>query len=82
MGSRRKVRVMGTIIKAPVLYSPHWSYHLDPASIEFLELAVEICDAHPQYVEEHLEEACGAFLPGCVWCPCSSVVTREVGFFE
>ena len=73
-----KVRVMGTIIKAPAFYNPHWSYHLDPASIEFFEVAVEVCDAHPQYVEEHLEEVCGAFLPHCVWCPCSSVVTGEL----
>jgi hypothetical protein len=73
-----KIRVMGTIIKAPAFYNPHWSYHLDPASIEFFEVAVEVCDAHPQYVEEHLEEVCGSFLPKCVWCPCSSVVTAEV----
>jgi len=77
-----KVRVMGTIIKAPAFYNPHWSYHLDPASIEFFEVAVEVCDAHPQYVEQHLEEACRAFLPGCVWCPCASVVIGEVHFFE
>ena len=70
--------VMGTIVKAPAFYNPHWSYHLDPASIEFFECAVEVCDAHPQYVEEHLEEICGAFLPGCVWCPWSSVVIEEV----
>ena len=76
-----KVRVMGTIIKAPAFYNPHWSYHLDPASIEFFEVAVEVCDAHPLYVEEHLEEACGAFLPGCVWCPCASVVIAEVHLF-
>lgn len=73
-----KVRVMGSIIKTPAFYNPHWSYHLDPASIEFFEVAVEVCDAHPQYVEEHLEEVCGSFLPHCVWCPCSSVVTGEV----
>jgi hypothetical protein len=73
-----KVRVMGTIVKAPAFYNPDWSYHLAPSSIEFFEVAVEICDAHPQYVEEHLEEVCGAFLPNCVWCPCSSVVTGEV----
>ena len=73
-----KVRVMGTIIKAPAPYNPPWSYHLDPESIEFFEVAVEVCDAHPQYVEEHQDEVCGAFLPGCVWCPFGSVVIEEV----
>ena len=70
--------VMGTIAKAPAFYNPHWSYHLDPASIEFFECAVEVCDAHPQYVEDHLEEVCGALLPGCVWCPWASVVIEEI----
>ena len=32
---------------------------------------------HTLHVEEHLEEACGAFLPGCVWCPFASVVADE-----
>lgn len=73
-----KVSVWGAIIKAPAFYNPHWSYHLDSASIEFFEFAIEVCDAHPQYVEEHLEEVCGALLPGCVWCPWSSVVMEEV----
>jgi len=73
-----RVSVMGTIIKAPASYNPPWSYHLDPASIEFFDFAIEVCDAHPQYVEQHLQEACGAFLPGCVWCPYSSVVVAEM----
>ncbi len=73
-----RVSVKGTIIKAPASYNPPWSYHLDPASIEFFDVAVEVCDAHPQYVEQHLQEACGAFLPGCMWCPFSSVVVAEL----
>jgi hypothetical protein len=77
-----RVRVMGTIIKAAAVYNPPWSYHLDPPSIEFFQFAVEVCDAHPQYVEENLQEACGAFLPGCVWCPYSSKVVAEVDVFE
>lgn len=76
-----RVSVKGTIIKAPAVYNPPWSYHLDPASIEFFQFAVEVCDAHPRYVEENLQDACGAFLPGCVWCPYSSKVVAEVDVF-
>lgn len=71
-------RVMGTIIKAPAPYNPSWGYHLDPASISFFEFAVEVCDAAPRYVEQHLSEVGGAFLPGSVWCPWSSRVVEEV----
>jgi hypothetical protein len=30
------------------------------------------------YVEDHLSEAGGSFLPGNRWCPWSSVLTKEV----
>lgn len=72
------VSVLGTVVKTSVFYNPYWSYHLAPESVEFFESAIEVCDAHPQYVEEHLDEVCGAFLPGCTWCPWSSVVVEEI----
>ena len=70
--------VMGIIVKSAAAYNPPWSYHLDPATIEFFELAIEVCDAAPQFVEDHLAEACGAFLPDCRWCPWSSKVLAEI----
>lgn len=70
--------VLGIIVKEPAAYNPPWSYHLDPPTIELFESAIEVCDAAPQYVEEHLAEACGAFLPDCRWCPWSSKVLEEV----
>ncbi|KYG05109.1 calmodulin [Sorangium cellulosum] len=73
-----KVHVMGRIVKSRKDYNPDWSFHLDPTTITFFGLAIEICDANTQYVEDHLDEACGAFLPGCHWCPWTSKLTREV----
>ncbi|AUX42418.1 calmodulin [Sorangium cellulosum] len=73
-----EVHVMGRIVKRPVSYNPGWSFHLDPATISFFAVAIEVCDASVSYVEDHLDEACGAFLPGCHWCPWSSKLTREV----
>ena len=73
-----RIHVAGLIVKAPALYNGAWSYHLDPASIEFFENAVEVCDATMQYVEDHLDEVGGAFLPGSQWCPWSSKLTREL----
>ncbi len=77
-----RVSVIGRVVKAPASYNPPWSYHLDPASIQFFQFATEVCDAHPLYVEEHLEEACGAFLPQCIWCPYASRVVAEVHLYE
>lgn len=70
--------VMGKIVKKPQSYNPGWSFHLDPDTISFFQVAIEVCDASPEYVEDHLDEACGAFLPGCMWCPWSSRLTREI----
>lgn len=72
------IHVMGKIRKEAVDYNPGWSFHLDPATISFFTMAIEVCDAGIEYTEDHLDEACGAFLPSCFWCPWSSQLTREV----
>jgi hypothetical protein len=41
-------------------------------------MAIEACDATMTYVEDHLDEACGALRPGCISCPWDSRVVREV----
>lgn len=73
-----EVHVMGRIRKAPKAYNPRWNYHLDPDTIRFFQMAIEVCDANMAYLEDHLDEACGAFLPGCYWCPWDSRIFREV----
>ncbi|GAN05457.1 calmodulin [Mucor ambiguus] len=72
------VHVMGRIRKRPADYNPSWSFQLDPATINFFSHAIEVCDASVAYTEDHLDEACGAFLPGCFFCPWTSKLTREV----
>jgi len=73
-----QIHVSGRIVKSRAAYNAAWSYHLDPPSIAFFENAVEVCDATMQYVEEHLDEVGGAFLPDNHWCPWSSKLTREL----
>jgi hypothetical protein len=46
--------------------------------VRFFEVAIEVCDATMPYVEDHLDEVGGAFLPGGYWCPWTSRLTREV----
>jgi hypothetical protein len=75
---KERVHVIGRIRKSSKSYNPNWSFHLDPETIDFFAVAIEVCDANMQYVEDHLDEACGAFLPGCHWCPWDSRLVREV----
>lgn len=70
--------VHGRIVKRPAPYNPAWSFHYEPSTIDFFDYAIEVCDATTQYVEDHLDEAGGAFLPGLHWCPWSSRLIREV----
>jgi hypothetical protein len=70
--------VMGRIRKRPELYNPGWDFSLDPDTISFFTIAIEVCDSSIEYLNDHLDEACGAFLPGCIWCPWSSKLTREI----
>ncbi|EGG21654.1 hypothetical protein DFA_01540 [Cavenderia fasciculata] len=60
----QEVHVMGRIRKSQTDYNPHFSFHLDPNTITFFSMAIEVCDATLTYTEENLDEACGAFLPG------------------
>jgi hypothetical protein len=71
------VHVRGTIIKERAPYNPEWSYHLDPATIEFFSNAIEVCDASICFVEENLGDVGGSTLPGSHWCPWSSRLLGE-----
>ncbi len=73
-----RVHIQGLIVKEPAAYNPGWSYHLAPKSIDFFEVAIEVCDATIDYVEEHLDEVGGSTLPGSHWCPWTSRLVDEV----
>lgn len=70
--------VMGKIVDSRVPYNSKWAYHLEPSSISFFENAIEVCDATIRYVEDHLSEVGGPFLPGSIWCPWTSKLVREL----
>ncbi|MEV5897731.1 BP74-related protein [Nonomuraea fuscirosea] len=70
--------VYGRILKRTAPYNPRWSYNLNPDTVDFFDVAIEVCDATIPYVEDHLDEAGGAFLPGLVWCPWTSRLVREL----
>ena len=74
-----RTHIAGVIALEKASYNhPDWSYHMKPDSIEFFDEAKEVCDATMRYVEEHLDEVGGAFLPGNRWCPWGSELTREL----
>src|ERR1700712_3097500 len=62
-------QVMGRIRKQKADYNPGWDFQLQPETISFFTMAIEVCDSSITYANDHLDEACGPFLPGCMWCP-------------
>ena len=59
-----KLHLTGLIIKSTASYNPNYSYHYHPDTIDFFEVAMEVCDATFNYTEDNLADAGGAFLPG------------------
>ncbi|GAB7050924.1 BP74-related protein [Catenuloplanes indicus] len=75
---KNTTHLLGRIKKTPADYNPHYSFHVDPDTVSFFEVAIEVCDATLPYVEDHLDEVGGAFLPGAYFCPWSSQLTGEI----
>lgn len=75
-----KTHIKGHIVKHKAPYNPKWSYHLDPSSIDFFEMSIEVCDASPKFVEDNLKDVGRSTLPGNHWCPWHSRLTKEVTF--
>jgi hypothetical protein len=75
-----RTHVTGIIVTSAAPYNPGWGFHYEPESISFFEMSIEVCDAAIEYVEEHLDEVGGAFLPGNRWCPWGSRLLREISW--
>ena len=54
-------------------FNAPWSWHMDDDEVRLTEVAVEVCDGLPSYVEEHVED----FL-GVGYCPWSGRIIREL----
>jgi hypothetical protein len=52
-----------------------WSWHLDPSTVSFAEIAIELCDGCPSFVERDLEYWIGTVGRYCPWT--TEVIARE-----
>lgn len=60
------------IISAPLRrgdggFNEPWSWHLDPDSVEFADLTIELCDGCPHMIEEDLDYWIGTVGRYCPW---------------
>jgi hypothetical protein len=72
VGAGNRKIVAGNLARGNGGFNAPWSWHLDPASIRFPEVAVELCDGCPGGVEANA----GTWGTG-LFCPWSSEVIAE-----
>jgi hypothetical protein len=77
-GTEPNLSIIGTIVKEKKYYNHNYNYHIDPKTIGFFELAMEVCDATFDYVKNNLDEVGCSFLPNNVFCPWTSHITKEL----
>ncbi len=65
-------RIVSGIVRDRAPYNSSWSYTMGPRSIVLGDVFIEVCDAHPNYVENHRRRWMGER-----WCPWSSFVASE-----
>jgi len=42
----------GTVVRDDAGVNEPWSWHIDPATLEFADMTIEVCDGLPSYVED------------------------------
>ncbi|MFE7595043.1 calmodulin [Kitasatospora sp. NPDC057512] len=74
-----EVHVQGLVVAEKADHNPDWNFHLDPGSVTFFKEADVDCDASAHYVAMNLDDVGEeGFLPGRVWAPSRSKITREL----
>jgi hypothetical protein len=43
---------LGTVVRDDPGVNAPWSWHIDPATLEFADMTIEVCDGLPSYVED------------------------------
>ena len=43
---------LGTVVRDSPGPNAPWSWHIDPATLEFADMTIEVCDGLPSYVED------------------------------
>lgn len=66
-----KTKIVSGIVRRRQPYNRDWSYVMGPSSIVLGEVFIEVCDAAPEYVEQHRDEWLGQR-----WCPWNSYVAK------
>jgi hypothetical protein len=59
---------VGRIVRGDPSVNEPWSWHIDPATVEFADFTTEVCDGLPEFVED-------GTLTSDIYCPWIAKVT-------
>jgi hypothetical protein len=59
--------VLGTLASGDGGFNSPWSWHLDPATVEVADAAIELCDGRPSMVEADTNYWIGTVGQFCPW---------------
>jgi hypothetical protein len=63
---------LGKIVRDDPSVNAPWSWHIDPATLEFADMTTEVCDGLPEYVEDET-------LTSDTYCPWIAVPIELTG---
>ena len=63
LAGRRRGFPAGPLLRGDGGFNAPWSWHIDPAELQLVEFAIEVCDGRPSYVEAHISD----FPTYCPW---------------
>ncbi len=75
VGASQQPILSGALRRGNGGFNAPWSWHLEPATIEFADITIEVCDGCPAMVENDLDywvDTVGRF------CPWTSRIVRRV----
>jgi hypothetical protein len=73
MAGSEEARIpLGRIVRDDPSVNEPWSWHIDPATLEFADATIEVCDGLPEYVED-------GTLTSDTYCPWSTTVIDITG---
>ncbi|HSL69378.1 MAG TPA: hypothetical protein VK864_04010, partial [Longimicrobiales bacterium] len=59
--------ISGRIVRGDGGFNTGYSWHLDPATVEVVDLAIEVCDGRPSDLEEDLDYWVDTVKNYCPW---------------
>jgi hypothetical protein len=67
--------ISGTLVRGNGGFNGSWSWHLEPTTVTAPDLAIELCDGRPSFVEDDIDYWMNSVKQYCPWG--AKVISRD-----